>query len=350
MKKRVFALLLILLMACFALTACGEDDDDDDTSSRKKTRDKEVTEKVTPTDKEEPTGYPAQNPDYDDPGSVDEPTPTPDAEPTVEPTVEPTATPEPEHEYDPDEIIVYSEYNPDALINYHLFDFGAVAPLDEEEGEGVGRYSSVRHNSCYYGGRYGELDDIASYFAERNINFTPTFSTPFNPDDVDKIYQYPIPTVATRIGLFSPLGNLGGYEIGVSYCADTCLVFVPEGQDFNMKALLADAKGQYGGDYTIDDMIRDEYSTIVYFDSTKSYSNHSLYTYFVDKSTGDMVYHVVRDHLVDTNRIFNGEGTYTAYLYVYYPDTQEWHRSTEIDNCVYQVVDYEANNMHCFFN
>ena len=107
MTKRLLALLIMLLIACFALTGCGGNDNDDSSGKEKKKEPTEVVNKATPTgdaqavptDSPSPTdtSAPTITPVPTDSPAVETPTPEPTATstPTPEPTATSTPTPEP---------------------------------------------------------------------------------------------------------------------------------------------------------------------------------------------------------------------------------------------------------------
>ena len=318
MRRSKWLFILLIVLMGFCLVACG-DDDEDDSSDRKKT--KEPTETVTdvpssPTDSI--TGYPAQNPDYDGPGSDGDVTATPTVEPTAEPTevVEPTTevtpepTPEVNKDYDPE--VVFDSNKDEYTGNMfkllpEYFDNAKVAYIYEKEGN-----KDINKMRNY---------DTWKAFCENNNLYY---------DITNGIIKYPIPLQEKTIYLNAPVNT--NYNFNFNF-PSVCVVFVKDGEEFNLNDLLAKARLEKGEDYTLNEMIASEYGNIITWSGIDASQMHMF----------DTEYTVFDNHKINIKDIFPEEGLYTAYVYRYYAEDEEWHRvNNETVNCIkYNACNYE---------
>lgn len=286
MKKRLLSLLLLMLVACFAFSGCGGDDDDDDSSSKKK--------KTEPTE------------------TVNEVTPTDDVTPTENPTEEPAG----KLSYDPEKVVVFegiklrSPY--DTNIKYFC------SEENGKNGDPQG-YAIVRRSTSEPG--YSDMELAGSWKTiceENNLYYDAGYNG-------TSLAPYAIPWDRDFMYMERMVQNFGT-EITDMTTLESCMVFVKDGESFDIKELLTKAQAEKGSDYTLDQMIHDEYAGIVH----------------IDVDHNDVCPYRPAFTRVDIKRVFPEPGVYKVYVYAFFMKSQEWHRVTydPIETMRYNVINY----------
>ena len=309
MKLKKILATLVAVMMLASLAACSSNNTTPAEETEKNTKDTIVTEQPTET----PSGKVDENGREDDHGIADptsEVKPTDEVTPTEEPTPEMTQAPA----YDPEEAETpLTEYNSECLryTDASLI-FNIKTPQLGDRG-----YRFVTRITSSTGSNILDSGFDLDGFADSTGFPIRTVET-----ETDPVTMYPIPLDLDQIVIRSYLQSGNTYD---TVHPDSCIVFVREDEDFDMNALYEQAKQEKGDDYTIDQMIRDEYANIVCFDISSASTPAD-----VEKAEASF----------DPNRVFAGTGTYKTYFYVYYPDTQEWHRDTRYDYLRIDVANY----------
>ena len=311
MKLKKILTTLVAVMMLASLAACSSNNTTPAEETEKNTKDTIVTEQPTET----PSGKVDENGREDDHGISDvKPSgtkPTDEVTPTEEPTSEvtPVVT-----NYDPEEVTSYvdesgREY---ATAGRYWYTMNGLQSAANDRIVRINLNSASSHaDICAWND--ADLDEFCS-----NTGF---------PVEIDAVGErvYPFPWNMETALIYSIVGTRKPSQ---EPCPDSCIVFVKEGETFDMNGLLEQARRENGANYTIDQMIRDEYANIICFDET--HLPTGLYAEECNKFA----------HEINVSEVFPEPGTYQIYSYVFYPETQEWHRDTTVDGMTFNIVDY----------